>query len=787
MRVRNLAALVAISMCLTTAAWGSTWTGSSGLLWNNDDNWDPVGVPDGVDAIIGNAGVAALESVVPDIDNLAVTLFSTLNILDGAGLTASGNANVGSAGFDEGYVNQDGGVVSFGSALTLAGNTGDFGRWRMTSDGSLAVATDLTVGGSGAAEFELRDTSSLTVGGRIDIGQAGGNGATMTVAGGTLGQLAGGGDPAILADLTVSDGGTFAVRGSAATINVETYEQVTTGALNLVLDNGGIAPINIDGHMTLAGELNVSFASGAALPPGTYDILIAGGGRTGKFGTENLPDGVAVRYDVVDGNYVASLYVDVEPPPPANAGETISINTSWVADVAKMETELVSADLVGAPGVEAVNWNNVDVSAGTSLPHHHEPVIKAVDVPNLIAESGGATLVRMKLDGRQPCQPSLPFSYDQHPTAIPEQNGGPTSPDHAMMHSGPASRIDSGVIPGFFDYMQLELNGLADQFPNGYDVILYFGNGGHFGTGETGYTVVTGPGTFAVGTGGGDPADTEVTPFGTHGVQSVMPPIGPNIAGTHGWSGMHNHPDPNENDYNYKGEYVLSTDTSTAGNYQIISGQAMDTLTLTFVPENSNINQSNVFTLLGVQVVATTSPLQPMEFIVDNLDFADYWSWSAGIKTNSVIDGWREYPTGPDAWYGREGTWAQWDAPSLPFEEPTEYEVFTWVAATSPGDILRERDPIALYTIKHAEGETVFEFDQNTAPGTWVSLGKYLFTNDGLEYVRIDSQAPDGAPVTSYDAVRWLWTPPPQVQAIPEPTGLGLIGLALLTIRRRRS
>ena len=745
MRIGSLAVFVAVLMCLTAApAWAAVWDGSDGLLWSNGNNWTPAGVPDGEDAIINNGLLASptLNSSVADIINLEVSGFSTLNITGLADLTATGSGNIAGTGFDEGYVNQDGGMVSFGSNLTLADASNDFARWTMTLDGSLAVANNLTVGDSGAAEFDLGGTSTLTVGGQIDVGKGGAGNGVMTVSGGTLGQLAGGGDPAILADLAVNAGGALQVQGSTATINVANYEQASEGSLNLVMDNGGIAPINIDGNMTLTGTLNVSLASGAVPAPGFYDFLVAKGTRTDTFKSVNLPGGMVLRYEEdLDGNQVARLYFGIEFPPPAGAGDVISVNTDWWAE------PLAPA---GVAGVEpADNWNNVSGGNVVEL--------------GLTSTAAETTVVGMRASGAEPGNVEI--------------NDGGTLPDYDMMDNGPASLVPfSG---GSKEYAQLELTGLTAQYPDGYDVIVYFGTGGNGGTGASnpvgGYTVVTGPNTYSV--------DTQETPFGFGSVQVPMPPAGPNVASIHGWSDMHNAGVV----HNFTNQYVLSADENTPGNYHIVSAQVMDTLTLTFVPEYSGFQSLDSFTLLGFQLRSSAEQPEPMEFIVDNLDYPDYWSLSAGLKTNDVIDGWREYPTGAFAWYGREDTWAQWDAPALPFEEPTEYEVFTWVAATSPGGILRERDPIALYTIKHADGETVFEFDQNTAPGTWVSLGKYFFTNDGLEYVRIDNGSGADGPVTSYDAVRWLWTPPEApVSAIPEPAGLGLIGLALLGLRKKR-
>jgi MYXO-CTERM domain-containing protein len=183
--------------------------------------------------------------------------------------------------------------------------------------------------------------------------------------------------------------------------------------------------------------------------------------------------------------------------------------------------------------------------------------------------------------------------------------------------------------------------------------------------------------------------------------------------------------------------------------------------------------------------------MQPMELIVDNLD--PQWEWSDGIATSIASDAWRTKPSGALSWWGRTGTYCTWNTPDLPFSEPAEYEVFTWVASENPDNpgTYYNRDANAIYTIRDAFGvDHEFVFSQQDARGLgWVSLGKYWFSDDGTdEYVRITSGAQSGQPVTSYDAVRWLWTPPPApIEVIPEPAGLGLIGLALLAVRRRRS
>ncbi len=310
MRAKRLAAVVAMCVCLAAPALASTWTGGFGN-WNTASDWD-AGVPNGTAAFIGT-GVAhtiTLDTDVPDITTLDVAWFNTLNIAPGADLTASGEASVAGGENDWGSVAQSGGVVSLASNLTVGSAAGDVAKWAMTADSTLAVGVNLNLGGDGQGSFELGDASTLTVGGTIELG---GGGSSMIVSGGTLGQLAGGGDPAILADLNVA-GGTFAVEGSAPTINVASYTQVSGGSLSIELDNGGIASINVSGDMALSGGLTVGIASGSVVPAGIYDIIVADGTRTGHFHATSLPDGVALRYEDDGPGSVAKLYVGVEPP-----------------------------------------------------------------------------------------------------------------------------------------------------------------------------------------------------------------------------------------------------------------------------------------------------------------------------------------------------------------------------------------------------------------------------------------------------------------------------------------
>ena len=310
MRAKRAAACVAIMMCLAAPAWGSDWNVANGL-WSNDGSWNPAGVPNGTNAYIG-WGTATLQTNAFDITTLDVVgpAFGTsqLSVLGGADLTTTGNAVIGSGALtgSEAIVSQSGGTLSLGANLTVGSDSG-LGEWAM-SNGTVEVANDLTIGSGIDGVFSMSD-GGLTVHGGLAIADNSGLG-TMTVSGGTL--LQDGATDSF--SVGTSGSGTLQIEGGGATINVANYEQTSSGALNLVLNDSGIAAINISGDVTLNGELNVSIAPATSPAPGVYDILIPTGTQTGGFTAVTLPAGVELRYSD-DTFSTTRLYVGVEAPP----------------------------------------------------------------------------------------------------------------------------------------------------------------------------------------------------------------------------------------------------------------------------------------------------------------------------------------------------------------------------------------------------------------------------------------------------------------------------------------
>lgn len=61
----------------------------------------------------------------------------------------------------------------------------------------------------------------------------------------------------------------------------------------------------------------------------------------------------------------------------------------------------------------------------------------------------------------------------------------------------------------------------------------------------------------------------------------------------------------------------------------------------------------------------------------------------------------------------------------------------------------------AVYRIEHAAGNSRVIIDQSSAADTWVSLGKYLFRNDGLNYVYLGDSTGTAGEIIAFDAVKW--------------------------------
>ena len=751
MKMKRLALCAAIAMCLAAPpALASTWTGSSGLLWNNGGNWNPVGIPDGVDAIINNAGTATLDAVVPDIADLQVSGYSTLNINTGAALTATGSGNVAVGGaFDEGYVNHASGAVSFGGNLTLGNIATDYGRWSMSSDGTLGIANNLTVGGVGGALFELEGTSILTVGGSIDVGKWGGGG-TMMLSGGTLGQVAGGGDPDILADVTVN-GGTLAVDGSASTINVASYTQTADGSVDFLLDNAGITPINVSGNMALDGRLTANIAAGQLPAPGIYDLIVSDTGTvTGQFDLVFLGPKLQLIYGLNDdGKEAVRVQVHADDVPiqgtlPGDAyNKIVSMNIKGNPSFGGNPGPDLTPDVEdGAGVVQADNWNNLVFDG---IPETSQTFSGMED------NSGAPVLMSLTQNGHD----------RRNGSAI----GGAGDPNLDLYRSQASAANGDGPISDNAVHTLLE--GLQEEFPYGYDVIINVSRGSDGSTHS-----------IAVYDGIAKPLNGERDANELANLEVVVSSTA----------------------------YSSVTGFLPEENYAKLSNMFHDTLDLRLGPSSA----FDAIQITGVQVLGLApGVMTSVDTITDNEDAAYI---TIGKLPGTNPGDWYDSPT-TDAWEGNsrlnsdEGAYMIWRPPNvlgqyagpdyhrtaLPVDG--EYEVYVWYSAEDPahGGEYFPRDSNARYIIKDRFGISYNVYiDQNVNSGQWVRLelpGMDTFAFGGdtalLEYVAVVASG-IGGPVSA-DAVMWRYVMP--LPPIPEPGSFALLALGLggmLGLKRRK-
>ncbi len=76
------------------------------------------------------------------------------------------------------------------------------------------------------------------------------------------------------------------------------------------------------------------------------------------------------------------------------------------------------------------------------------------------------------------------------------------------------------------------------------------------------------------------------------------------------------------------------------------------------------------------------------------------------------------------------------------------YEIFAYIPANAEATG-------ALYRIHHAAGKRHVMIDQSAYNDEWVSLGKYMFRNDGSDYVYLGDSTGVGSEKLAFDAMRW--------------------------------
>lgn len=224
-----------------------------------------------------------------DVGNSSTVGTGTV-IVDGPGSTLSTNTT-GSTVVDWGSNGSTGNItVRNGGTLNIQGNA----SLRMAQSGSTSVSTvnvesggQLNVNGIFLGNSTAGGTANITVtGAGSGLNQSGTSTLTLGAASGGSGQV------------TVADGGNFVTGTGQTTINTTGRLQVNTGGIVDILGDfsttGTIGmeldPINefnfilVNGTATLAGTLDLSFASGYTPTAGdSFFILNAGNGISGTF------------------------------------------------------------------------------------------------------------------------------------------------------------------------------------------------------------------------------------------------------------------------------------------------------------------------------------------------------------------------------------------------------------------------------------------------------------------------------------------------------------------------
>lgn len=179
------AAMLVIPTMLSATSY--TWTGSANTSWNDEDNWDPIGVPgEGDDAII-NSGDCSVPGGAVIIGSVNIS-GGTLTISNGASLAINGNSQVGDGGtltvagtltlnvpFQVvGTLNLDPGVITGPGALNLSGTL----NWESTSaivslDAGIQNSGTINVNGGAQLQCTVNNSGDFNIMGNVVFGENG--------------------------------------------------------------------------------------------------------------------------------------------------------------------------------------------------------------------------------------------------------------------------------------------------------------------------------------------------------------------------------------------------------------------------------------------------------------------------------------------------------------------------------------------------------------------------------------------------------------------------------------
>ena len=170
---------------------------------------------------------------------------------------------------------------------------------------------------------------------------------------------------------------------------------------------------------------------------------------------------------------------------------------------------------------------------------------------------------------------------------------------------------------------------------------------------------------------------------------------------------------------------------------------------------HGNVNLASAGSGIPWCISVTGHKPAPADTLIDDLQINNGFYLHA--KAPSTMANWRDKKTGG---YNNHFWWTYTTAdavidtgyavwtPNLP--QTGFYEVFVYIPSTD------NQTDSAKYVVNHSDGSSEVWIDQTTAAGNWVSLGKYIFENDGTQNIRLgDGTGVRGKKIV-FDAVKFV-------------------------------
>ena len=195
--ISALTLLTGVAVMVPARSWAqSTWLGGISTDWSTAGNWNPSGVPSGVDAIIntssGNIATVSTDvtAMQPNTLRLGDGASGTMNMLAGGSITVSGETWIGNTSSGVGTNNISGGTYTSTSWFAV-GRGGGKGTVNMTggtlvvNNNPLGVGLDAnSVGVFNQSSGTVTDNNQLFVGNNDQGGSQ--NSATYNLSGGSI-------------------------------------------------------------------------------------------------------------------------------------------------------------------------------------------------------------------------------------------------------------------------------------------------------------------------------------------------------------------------------------------------------------------------------------------------------------------------------------------------------------------------------------------------------------------------------------------------------------------------